>query len=135
MVSVGEDRNKPVFPEPVFPESLLLPVMVFLTLASEPADLSSVGVRWAPIFGEGTAGLVFQTQSTRPSSYPSCYRPVFSCATRSAWTGLASPCLTSHKQPQIFEKGLGSLCQHSLILPSLLASHTEAALCYSPGGK
>lgn len=47
MVSVGEDRNETPFPEPVFPqffpESLLLPVMLFLTLASEPADLSSVG--------------------------------------------------------------------------------------------
>lgn len=93
MVSVGEDRNKPVFPEPVFPESLLLPVMVFLTFASDPADLSSVGARWALIFGKGTAGLVFQTQNTRPFSYSSCYRPVFSCAVWSAWTGLASSLL------------------------------------------
>lgn len=118
-----------------FPESLLLPVMVFLTLASQSADLSSVGARWAPIFDKVITGIVFQTQNTRPFSYSSCYRPVFSCAVWSAWTGLASPCLTSHKQPRIFEKGLGLLCQHSLILPFLLASHTEAPLCYSPGGK
>lgn len=135
MVSVGEDRNKPVFPEPVFPESLLLRVMVFLTLASEPADVSSVGARRALIFGKGTADIVFQTQNTGPFSYSSCHRPVFSCALWSACTGLTSPCLTSHKQPRIFEKGLGLLCQHSLSLPFLLASHTEAALCYSPGGK
>lgn len=135
MVSVGEDRNKSVFPEPFFPESLLLPVMVFFTLASEPTDLSSLGARWALIFSKGTAGIVLQTQNTGCFSYSSCHHPVFHCALWSAWTGLASPCLTSHKQPRIFEKGLGLLCQHSLSLPFLLASHTEAALCYSPRGK
>lgn len=30
----------------LLPESLLLPMMVFLILASESADLSSVGARW-----------------------------------------------------------------------------------------
>lgn len=120
---------------PPLPESLLLPMMVFLTLASELADFQICGsqVGKCSDFGKAITGLFFQTQNTRPFSQFSCYCLIFSCAVWRAWAGLTSPCLTSRKQPRIFEKGPGLLCQHSLILLFLLASHTEAALCYSPG--
>lgn len=68
-----------------FPESLLLPVMLFLTLVSEPADLSFMG---SDFFGKGITGVVFDSKHKTLLSF-FCYRPV--SAVQSGVPGLASP--------------------------------------------
>lgn len=75
------------------PKSLLLPVMVFLTLASESADLSIVGARWenALILVELLQASPFRCKTQDPS----LLFPVIASFS-AAWfgePGLASPLL------------------------------------------